>query len=523
MADVDAQVGRIGKPEIPSTAIRSGKDAACPPLSIGFCLTILTLMMLFTRVGYFNNPLTHVDDQFYLYTGKAMLGGDLPYVDIWDRKPIGLFLIYAGMVALGGDSVIVYHLVAAAAALATSIAIFFLAKRFASDSGALRAGIAYLALLPTMGGAGGQSPVFYNLLIAVAALLTFAAMAPSTRRWMRMAGAMALVGLAIQIKPTTLFEGAFLALVAMTYEWRDVRSIRRVALLAAMMAGLAIAPTVAAFATYAMLGHADEMWFATVASIFMRTPIPWADRFGDVPQMLFFLLIPALIAASALATRFKRHGRDAVTLFLAGWAVAAMIGFLSVPNFFNHYTLPLILPLCVIMAPLLGDRRDGMIFLVMAITVPIIFEFPSIHGIVHNREGFDRNAALIKRSLHGGCLYVFYGPTQFYSATNSCHLSPYVFPDHLETTVESSALPVSPEAEVERIFRQRPTVVITGKRYFLTRNLATGAIADRHLRCDYFPLRTMHIERGRTLEIWALKPGPRPPCPTIPLSQAVDG
>ncbi len=478
------------------------------------CFGILLLVVLFTRLGEFNNPLTHVDDQFYLFTGKAMLHGALPYVDVWDRKPIGLFLIYEGIAALGGDSVIVYHLVAALAVLATAFVIMRLGERIADRTGGLRAGIAYVALLPTMGGGGGQSPVFYNLLIALAALLTFdATVGDRRRRWPAALLTMAMSGLAIQVKPTTLFEGAFFAILFLLAEWRETRRPAAVAALAAAMAAVAALPTFAAFGAYALIGHARDMWFATVVSIFMRTPLSLKERFGDVPQMLLFLAVPLLVTASALAVQWRAAGRDRVTLFLVGWLAAALVGFLSVPNFFNHYTLPLMLPMSVVMARLFADRRDGLLFALMVVAVPIMIEAPTPKHLFHRRDSFNRIAAAVEHELHGGCLYIYYGPTYLYNAADACHLSPFVFPDHLETEVEAPALPVSPEAEVERIFAHRPTVVLTGRRKFLTRNNRTAAIVERHLWCDYRLARHIKASSKRTLEMWTLRPDPLRPCP----------
>ena len=507
MADVDSALTGDGRPTI-------AVPPPPAPLTYGRCLGILLLVVLFTRGGEFNNPLTHVDDQFYLFTGQAMLHGALPYVDVWDRKPIGLFLIYEAIAALGGDSVIVYHLVAAASVLATALVIVRLGERIADRTGGLRAGIAYIALLPTMGGGGGQSPIFYNLLIALAALLTFDATTPAApRRWPRALAAMALCGLAIQIKPTTLFEGAFFGLLFLFSEWRETRRAGPVAALAAAMAAIALAPTLAAFTVYAALGHAGDMWFATVVSIFNRTPLALNERFGDVPQMLLFLTVPLLVTLSALAVQWRAAGRDRVTVFLAGWLAAAIVGFLAVPNFFNHYTLPLMLPMSVIMARLFADRRDGLLFALMVVAVPIMIEAPTPKHIFHRRDGFDRTAQIIQRELHGGCLYIYYGPTALYNAANACHLSPYVFPDHLETEVEGSALPVSPEVEVERIFAQRPTVVLTGRRKFLARNNRTAAIVERHLWCDYRLAQRVKASSKRTLDMWTLRPDPLRPCP----------
>ena len=66
----------------------------------------------------------------------------------------------------------------------------------------------YLLWIETVEGGGGQAPIFYNLPMAGAALLTLGAMDDPRRRTVRGAGAMALVGLAIQIKYTAVFEGA---------------------------------------------------------------------------------------------------------------------------------------------------------------------------------------------------------------------------------------------------------------------------------------------------------------------------
>ena len=56
-------------------------------------LLILAAFALVTRGWIFGNPVVNMDEQFYLFVGERMWQGGLPYVDIWDRKPVGLFLI----------------------------------------------------------------------------------------------------------------------------------------------------------------------------------------------------------------------------------------------------------------------------------------------------------------------------------------------------------------------------------------------------------------------------------------------
>lgn len=466
---------------------------------------LLAVVALVTRLGELRSSIANGDEQFYLFVGKAMLHGELPYVDLWDRKPIGLFLIYEAVAALGGNSVVLYHLLAAAAALGTALIIVKIGEQLAGRTGALRAGIAYLFLLPTMGGGGGQSPVFYNLLIAAAALLACQAFVLESRRVLpRAIAAMALCGAAIQIKPTSLFEGAFLGLLFLAAEWKRERSARKVALLASLMMLVASVPTVLTFATYAYLGHFREIWTATIVSVFTKAPLDWSERADHVPQLVLFLGIPMAGALFSLTRQYRVRGLDQQTVFLGGWLIAALLGYLSVPNFFDHYALPLMVPVSVLLA-LPFDGKRGMLWLAAVVAGPVLFISNSPSQLIKGDPEFNRAATLVQSQLHGGCLYVYFGPTALYSATSACHLSPFVFPDHLESAVEAKALPVAPVTEVRRIFAKHPTVVVTQARRVLKRNDATAAIVERNLVCDYRLAGQFQIMPKTPTSIWVLR------------------
>lgn len=505
MADLDAALNYLKRPAVE----RSNPARSFAPGS----LLLLVVVTLVTRIGAFRDWITNVDEQFYLFVGKAMLHGKLPYVDVWDRKPIGLFLIYEGIAALGGNSVLLYHCSAAIAALATACVIVKLGERVTGRPTGVRAGVAYLFLVPTMGGGGGQSPIFYNLLIAIAALLAWQTFVLARRPvWPRALIAMALCGAAIQIKPTSLFEGAFFGILFLAAEWQEQKRLPRVALLAVMMITVALFPTLAAFAVYAYLGHLREIWTATMVSIFTKAPLRWSDRTSHLLQLVVFFGIPSVGAVVALTRQVQSKGLDERNIFLGGWLLAALIGYISVPNFFDHYALPLMVPVTVLLAPLLNGR-SGMAWLAAVIASPVLFISNSPTQLLRGEPGFDRAESLVASQLHGGCLYVFLGPTALYTATNACHLSPYVFPDHLESAVEATALPVSPETEVERIFANRPTVVVTEPRHFLARNNATAAIVERHLACDYRLAGQFQIDGKDPTKIWVLGNSHTGACP----------
>jgi 4-amino-4-deoxy-L-arabinose transferase-like glycosyltransferase len=82
---------------------------------------LLLLVFAFAvRAHDFGNPVIHVDEQYYLLVGDHMLHGAVPYVDLWDRKPPGLFLLFAAIRLLPGDGILAYQIVATLFAAATA-------------------------------------------------------------------------------------------------------------------------------------------------------------------------------------------------------------------------------------------------------------------------------------------------------------------------------------------------------------------------------------------------------------------
>ena len=81
---------------------------------------LLLLVAILIRARDFGNPAIHVDEEYYLLVGDRMLHGVLPYIGIWDRKPVGLFLIFAAIRLIPGDGILTYQLVATLFAAATA-------------------------------------------------------------------------------------------------------------------------------------------------------------------------------------------------------------------------------------------------------------------------------------------------------------------------------------------------------------------------------------------------------------------
>ena len=425
----------------------------------------ILLFAVLLRVWDFGNPVIHVDEQFYLLVGDRMLHGAVPYLDIWDRKPIGLFLLYALIRLLPGDGILAYQLTACASAALTALVVREGARTVgARDLGALAAGAVYLIALSLLGGRGGQAPVFYNLLMALAGWLTL------RLPWRSMLGgrivrggilACFLAGVAIQFKYSPVFEGVLFGCAHLwVYARREPGAARLLG--ATLLWALAGAlPSLAAIGWYWQRGAFDAFWFANVTSILLRPGYPLADLamrlLGITAQ-----LSPLIIAAIVAWRRRQRRGTtgDAMTIALA-WLIAALVGFFAIGTFFDHYALPLLLPLCIMAgAGFSSAPRTMVAALVLGLMLVVIERLVQ----PDDGPGARRVADIVRKNSGGECPWVFIGDTITYRLADACIPTRYAFPNLLAYATEQGATGIDEAAEVRRILAHRPPVIVTSTR-----------------------------------------------------------
>jgi hypothetical protein len=461
---------------------------------------------LVLRSVTFGNPVVHIDEQFYLLVGERMLHGALPYVDIWDRKPVGLFALYAAMRALGGDGVIQYQLMALAFVVATSLTINRLARQISSPAGAWWAGMVYLPYLSTFGCFGGQAPVFYNLLVALAALVICHCLTTPDSRRLLVGGllAMALIGLAIQIKYTVVFEGFVFGLVLLFYARRAGWPLPRLILAALIWAGCALTPTGLALAAYQWIGQGQLFIEANFVSIFLRDQafLPSIWRLAKETAILAPFWLAIFWAPGRITP--QRGVNPAAASFLRLWAAAAVVGFLLFGTWLDHYVAPLLAPLAALAAPALGwspRRRFYTTFALLVSIIGAIADTTDQRLLFGGRAEVDRASAVIRQHLAGGCFYMFEGDDPIlYSTTNACTVTRYIFPQHLSSIMETRALGVNQLEEERRALGRRPSVIMTGTRCpscapSSPENPAVVALVATTLHRDYVPIGTVKIGR----------------------------
>lgn len=465
---------------------------------------VMLLAALALRCWWFGNPVIQPDEQFYLLVGDRLLHGAVPFVDIWDRKPVGLFLVYAAIRWLGGEGILQYQLVATLCAAAAALLVVRIARFHAEAAGARLAGLAVLLWLIVYDGAGGQSPVLYGPLVAGAAALTLSLWVLPRPSGAQLAGrgvaAMALMGVALQIKYSALFEGIGFGLMLLAIGWRAGRSAGWLAAVASIWIGVALAPTALAFAFYAEHGWASPFLFANFRSIGQRPathPLKLLSRLVLTLGYAAPLLLAAGIALRSgdEPTSERAHARR----MIAWWLVAALIGFAGIGTLFRHYFMPVLLPLAALGAPVLslnGRKRAG--WTVALFATGAVFAIGISAHRLHKRggdgQGVERLAAAIRPRLNG-CLYVFDGDPILYHLTGSCLPTRFAFPNHLSDRSEAPAIGVDASQEVRRVLASRPSVIVAGDDPTHNANRATWALVAQALHRDYRPFAAMPYGR----------------------------
>ncbi|WP_226016850.1 hypothetical protein [Novosphingobium sp. FKTRR1] len=456
--------GKLHLPPRIRTASQTGTWPAAATLFAFYAAA--TLAFRFMLIG---NPLVHVDEQFYLLVADRWAHGALPFVDIWDRKPVGLFVLYRLFLLVPIDPVLSYQLFGIASTAATALVIERLARKIAPPTAAWQAGLVYVFAMPGFSCAFGQAPVFYNLLMAMAVLvLVDIWKRPETTGLLaRGCVVMALAGLAMQIKYCVLFEGIAFGLILMARAWVDGRSVALICRMAIVWVAVALLPTLLALCAFMAIGHGADFIQANFVSIFQRLPDgPEAtlrlfnQTLALTPFWLAIFLAPRLMSLPVPQSLAARN-------VLRMWGLAAVVGYLVFGTWYDHYVAPMLPPLCVLAAPALartipGERWIGRLLLGAAALGGLI-----VMGIQLKNHGNATEAealtGLIRQQVHSRSFYMYDGDPALYRMVGAPIPTRYAFPTHLNTWTEAPAIGTDPVREIARIMTGQPDVVMIGE------------------------------------------------------------
>jgi hypothetical protein len=478
-----------------------------PPAMTRADLWVVGLLAVFTlivRGVWFGDPNADIDEQLYSLIGSGMLEGKVPFVDLWDRKPWGLFALFALAHAAGGPGPVAYQALAAVFTLAGGVMTFVLARPLAARWTAAGAGLLTVVLAALFGAHSANSEVFFIPMMLAMALLVRDPDHPRAR--LRALAAMLIGGAALQVKYTVLPQCLFFGLWALWGEHRRGAGPVRLAGQAALFGLLGLLPTILVGAGYALAGHWQAFVFANFLSFFDRLPSGAGRLHGPIMLLLLPLLGLALLGLNA-ARRRPAHERRAHAF--SGLWLAAALATVFLPSTVYGYYLAALIPPCVLLALPLFARKDPTAFnpLIMAPAALFLALLPSQYGIAQgSRAAAERMAAAIAPHVDGEtrCLLVFDGPTALYRLSGSCLPTRFIYPDHLNNALEREALGVRQEDEVARILAGRPPVIVIADTALTPQNPAALGQVRAAIAQGYRPLAQEEFHK-RTVRAFVLR------------------
>ncbi|GAA0281999.1 hypothetical protein GCM10009127_24170 [Alteraurantiacibacter aestuarii] len=462
----------------------------------GLMLVVVTIL---TRGIWLGNPVADFDEQLYSFIGWRMTHGELPFVDWWDRKPFGLFAIFAFAHALMGPGPVAYQLLAAAFALGGAVLVLRLVQEMTDLFAGAIAGALYLLLIAAYASFSGQTEVFFlPLMLGMVWLLRDPAHPDFARRalW-----AMLLGGLALQIKYSVLPQCLFLGGWALWHHARAGKSLPQLAGIALSFAVMGLLPTMLVGLFYAAIGQWNAFVFANFLSFFDREAASqgrWAQSHWIGVAPIAILVIGGLYASMRMDPPKDR----ARYIFYVMWALASLATVLLPGTVYLYYYAALVPAAVLVATPLIGYRHIPALVLLGAAFY--ILQLPD-RWAQSRADSAAATQLATAIAPHVGatdnCLFIFDGPTALYRMTGSCVPTRFAYPDHLNNALESNALGVGQDIEVARVLATVPGAIVTADRPMTHQNPVATGLVESALALGYREEATVTMH-GRKLTAW---------------------
>jgi 4-amino-4-deoxy-L-arabinose transferase-like glycosyltransferase len=439
------------------------------------------------RWPFFLYEPTGYDEGLYLAAAVRMLNGARLYTDVWDNKPVGIYLVYAAIAATLGSSRFAVNLASALAVLASAVLVYLIGR----DAAGRRAGIIAAFVLPAytldIGADGANTETFMMVLqcLSVWLLVRHCREPRPVGRHLRVTFVFGLLqGALLQMKFVSAFDTAAIGLAFAGIVWFEHRSFPALAKLFLVFLPAYLVCTLAVFGYFAATGGIGDMVFANFVSprLYVQSPFGLADPLHAIEFTIrrasyFFVLI---LFGLWFVFDWARRGRSGppVTVrpiaLLGAWTIGALLDAMS-PGYFRYfYFIALAAPLSLLGA-IAVDRlltlKPHWGRATRAAVCGVLVLYPLEQHLTKQRHLLtDPNSYLAPRVAALVRSLVPPGSTIFVA-----DLNPLIYP--LANVIPATKYPqanahvfdlperfgVDPKAELARIFARRPILVIVSR------------------------------------------------------------
>lgn len=477
----------------------------------------MALAVLLVRLPFINFNVLSDDEAVYLMIGEALRHGAIPYVDIIDRKPLGIYLIFAFADYAFRDPLVGARLLGMLSTFAAAVMLKAFGERNLGLSPVMGAvcGLLYSTYALLFFGDAAQTPVFFMPLVIGAAALVVrdlqrvaARIAPNIWR-LGMAGL--LLGLSLQIKYSTVLECAIWGVLPLLFAWRQRYALGWDGLKAVVAgAGLMIVggllPTVIAYGAYAAMNHGGAFLFYNFTVNFTRGASQYPYAVILLRGSLFMLAMSPLAVMTYRYVRLRstrvagqrllpHENRRWMPGVLLAWTAAAILAGLAQRQPFSHYFFDALAPLSLLAAAGLqwtfrrrAVMRTSTVLFALAVVGYVGLRAEKIYEAGSPYLPEQIAADLQDRGVHS--MYVFNSAGVMYHFAHAPLPTRYPHPPMLTSDLEAASFDIDAPSELRNILGKNPEAVVIQQPMSAQISAARQQIVLTKLAQDYCLWRT---------------------------------
>lgn len=317
--------------------------------NLHFVLPVALYLLL--RIPSLIEPQWYQDEAGYASTVWLTHLGYGLYVDAWNNKPPLLFGIYGLSQLLFGTSETGLHALTILSGLAAEIAALWGMARLFSTNAALWAGLAIAVIIgsPML---DGNLALPESLLIGpvtVAAVWFLVSCAGPAARHPR---AITLASIGVLLGCGFLIQQTVLADIASVMLWCLVRRNWRSMLL---VGGAFVITVVAVIVPFVVTAGVHNVWFALVSS--------YGDYVSDAlgNGLASYIIRIGIVIAMVAVAFFYRNAEDSRLELIRIWATALLFTAIAAGYSYEHFLLPVMIPLVLLVTGLISRHHDRLL------------------------------------------------------------------------------------------------------------------------------------------------------------------
>jgi 4-amino-4-deoxy-L-arabinose transferase-like glycosyltransferase len=338
-------------------------------LLISLALVAILGLTLLLRMNFWDQPL-QMDEGVYSYIGWGMFDGLVPYKDVFDHKPPGIYMLYAVAFLLLGPTALSVKVFGTIYTLGTVLAVFQVARKLAGNAAGCLAALLYAIFStgPNIQGGSVNTEVFMVLPYTLAAYSFLKVVETGRRDGYFFAGLW--TGLACTIKQVAVVNLLWVAGYLLVRMWRakewDLRA--RVVTDGLWVLVGAVLPWIPFVLYFYVKGALKEFYFWQVGFNlgyinigYQNFPnfLIFLDRFREVlteNSLLWLFALAGIGWGRQELSIGLRRGQNAESssskpmawALMATWPAFSLLGVALGGRFFEHYFIQMIPSLAVL-------------------------------------------------------------------------------------------------------------------------------------------------------------------------------